>query len=146
METPFEIEYVYDAPIESVWKALTNVNEMKVWYFPQLIKFEPIVGFKFEFDDDGSNYKKEWTVTQVEDQRKLAHSWVYKGYPGFSEVTFNLFKEPDKTRLKLIHTGIESFPNDPHFARQRFENGWQTILGSNLKKHLENQPLSGNRR
>ena len=26
-----------------------------------------------------------------------------------------------------------SFPQHPHFARQRFESGWQQLLGSNLK-------------
>jgi uncharacterized protein YndB with AHSA1/START domain len=83
-----------------------------------------------------SLYQKEWRVTKVEDGRTLAHSWVYKGYPGSSEVTFELFKEGDKTRLKLTHTGLASFPTDAHFARHRFEEGWKQILGINLKNHL----------
>ena len=91
MDTPFLIEQVYDAPIEKMWQALTDKDKIKEWYFPQLKKFKPIVGFKFEFTDDGSNYKKEWRVTQVEEGRKLAHSWSYKDYPGSSEVTFELF-------------------------------------------------------
>jgi hypothetical protein len=67
----------------------------------------------------------------------LAHSWVYKGYPGSSEVIFELFEQDDKTRLKVTHTDIESFPRDPHFARHRFEEGWNRILGTNLKHFLE---------
>jgi uncharacterized protein YndB with AHSA1/START domain len=137
MDTPFIIEQVYDAPIEKVWQALTDKEKMKEWYFPQLKKFEPVVGFKFEFADDGSNYKKEWKVTQVEEEGKLAHSWVYKDYPGSSEVTFELFEEGNKTKLKLTHTGLASFPRDPHFARQRFEDGWKHILGNNLKNYLK---------
>jgi uncharacterized protein YndB with AHSA1/START domain len=140
METSFEFEQVYDAPIEKVWQALTHEDEMRAWYFPQLIKFEPVVGFDFVFSNDGSPYQKEWRVTQVDDGRLLAHNWIYKGYPGSSEVTFELFAEADKTLLKLTHTGLVSFPSDPHFARTRFENGWKNILGSNLKNHLENNP------
>jgi uncharacterized protein YndB with AHSA1/START domain len=136
MDTPFVLEQVYDAPIKKVWQALTDENRMRTWYFPQLMKFEPIVSFEFVFFNDGSLYQKEWRVTKVEDRRTLAHSWVYKGYPGSSEVTFELFKEGDKTRLELTHTGLASFPTDAHFARHRFEEGWKQILGINLKNHL----------
>ena len=137
METPFKYEQVYDASIEKAWQALTNEDEMRSWYFPQLIKFKPEVGFEFVFFNDGSPYQKEWRVTKVENGKLLAHSWIYKGYPGSSEVTFELFKEGAKTWLKLTHTGLASFPDDPHFARKRFEDGWKQILGVNLKNHLE---------
>jgi len=136
METPFKFEHVYDAPIEMVWRALTNENEMRAWYFPQLKEFKPIVGFDFVFANDGSSYQKEWRVTKVEYGSVLAHSWIYRGYAGSSEVNFELFKEGDKTRLILTHTGLASFPHDQHFARHRFEDGWKQILGINLKNHL----------
>jgi len=32
---------------------------------------------------------------------------------------------------------LESFPNDPHFKRERFEWGWDNLLGQNLKYLLE---------
>jgi len=137
METPFELEQVYDAPIEKVWQALADENKMRVWYFGQLRQFRPFVGFAFVFSNDGSGFQKEWRVTKVEDGRLLAHSWIYKGFPGSSEVSFELMDEGHKTRLKLTHTGLESFPPDPHFGRIRFENGWKQILGSNLKNYLE---------
>lgn len=113
--------------LKKVWQTLTETDKMRQWYFPQLTDFKPVVGFKFKFKDDGSAYQKEWTVTEVINGRKLAHTGVYNGYPGMSEVTFELFHEGDKTRLKLTHTGLESFPNDPHFARSRFEGGWATL-------------------
>ncbi len=137
MDIPFITEQVYEAPIEAVWLALTDEHKMREWYFPQLKKFEPVVGFQFQFADDGSEFKKEWRVTQVIDGRKLAHSWTYKGYPGSSEVTFELFKEGAGTKLKLTHTDLASFPHDPHFARHRFENGWKQILGTNLDNYIK---------
>lgn len=110
---------------------------MRVWDFAKLKKFEPVVGFKFEFGDGGLAYQKEWRVTQLVDGKKLAHSWIYKGYAGSSEVIFEFFDEGACTRLKLTHSGVASFPDDPHFARARFEAGWQNIIGGNLKNYLE---------
>ncbi|OUJ70422.1 hypothetical protein BXP70_23950 [Hymenobacter crusticola] len=137
MDTPFVLEQLYEAPLAQVWHALTEQDQLRAWYFPQLQEFKPVVGFEFKFTDEGSPYQKEWRVTQLVAGRKLAHSWMYKGYPGSSEVTFELVAEGNKTRLVLTHTGLASFPNDPHFARRRFENGWQQILGSNLKEQLK---------
>ena len=74
METPFHLEQVYDASIQQVWQALTDEHKMRDWYFPQLIKFKPLVGFEFVFSTDGSSYQKEWRVTKVDDGRVLAHS------------------------------------------------------------------------
>lgn len=112
---------------------------MKRWYFPQLRKFEAVVGFKFEFEDDNAGYQKEWFVTNVVEGRTLTHSWAYKGYPGISDVSFDLFKEGSSTRLRVTQTQLESFPDHPHFRRERFEMGWDNLLGQNLKKLLETE-------
>lgn len=136
MDVPFQLEHVYNASKEKVWEALTSRDAMQEWYFPQLTEFIPVVGFDFVFSDDGSKYQKQWSVTKVEDGRLFAHSWIYRGYPGISEVTFELVEEGNKTRLRLTHTGLASFPADPHFARQRFEDGWRRIITFNLTNYL----------
>jgi uncharacterized protein YndB with AHSA1/START domain len=137
MKIPLIKEFDYDVPIEKVWLALTDTNKMREWYFPQLQKFEPVAGYKFQFDDDNSEYHKEWIVTKVAEGKTLAHSWAYKGYSGRSEVTFDLFAEGNTTRLTITQTGLESFPDHPHFKRERFEWGWDYLLGQNLKRLFE---------
>ena len=130
-------EFIYNAAIDDVWKALTNVDKMRIWYFPQLLEFEPFAGYEFQFYDNRSEYQKKWIVTQVIEKKTLAHSWAYKGYPGTSEVTFDICAEENNTTLIVTQAGLESFPKDPHFAKERFENGWDTLLGQNLKHLLE---------
>ncbi|RDC55939.1 SRPBCC domain-containing protein [Pedobacter chinensis] len=137
MSTPLIKEFNYNAPIEKVWHAITNEDKMRKWYFPQLQKFKPLVGFKFQFDDNDAKYQKEWVVKKVIEGKTLAHSWAYKGYQGNSEVIFDLFSEENKTRLKVTQTDLDSFPDYPHFKRDRFAWGWDNLLGQNLKHLLE---------
>jgi uncharacterized protein YndB with AHSA1/START domain len=70
-------------------------------------------------------------------QRKLAYTWRYKGHEGNSLVTFELFADGNKTRLKLTHEGLETFPKTPAFARKNFMKGWTEIIGSSLKAFVE---------
>ena len=49
METkPLILERTYNAPIEKVWKAITDKDQMKEWYF-ELDEFKAEKGFKFQF-------------------------------------------------------------------------------------------------
>ena len=70
-------------------------------------------------------------------EEKIAYTWRYKGEPGDSLVTFELAPEGDNTRLKLTHTGIETFPRTPAYARKNFEAGWTAIIGSELQQFDE---------
>ena len=139
---PFEIERTYNAPVEKVWKAITNKDDMKQWYF-DLAEFKPEVGFEFQFTGGtkDKSYLHLCKITEVIERKKLAYSWRYDGYEGISFVTFELFDEgKDKTRLKLTHEGLETFPaNNPDFAKKNFAEGWTGIIGKSLKKFVEEQ-------
>ena len=143
INSPLVTEQVMPCPVSQVWDALIDENKMRSWYFPQLVAFRPIVGFQFKFADDDVEFHKTWQVLEVVDKEKLAHSWTYQGYPGNSTVCFELMETGGGTKLRVTHTGIASFPNQPHFARARFEQGWQTILKKNLKLFLENEGCRG---
>ena len=135
---PIVIERTFNAPVARVWRALTAVEEMREWYF-DLKDFKPEVGFEFEFvvEHEGTSYHHLCRVTKVAPEQKIAYTWRYKGEPGDSLVTIELFPEDDKTRVKLTHTGIETFPKTPAYARKNFENGWTTLIGSELKQFVE---------
>ena len=51
---PFVIERIYNAPVAKVWKAITDRDEMKEWYF-DLEEFRPEVGFEFGFTAGDNN-------------------------------------------------------------------------------------------
>jgi uncharacterized protein YndB with AHSA1/START domain len=132
------VERTLNAPVTRVWKALTDVDQMREWYF-DLKEFKPQVGFEFEFsvEHEGTTYHHLCRVTEVIPEKKIAYTWRYKSEPGDSLVTIELFAEGDNTRLKLTHTGIESFPKTPAYARKNFEQGWTAIIGTELKQFVE---------
>ena len=111
---------------------------MRQWYF-DFKEFKPQVGFEFEFivEHEGNSYHHLCRVTDVVPEKKIAYTWRYQGEPGDSLVSFELVPDGDKTRLKLTHTGIETFPKTPAYARKNFEAGWIAIIGSELKQFVE---------
>jgi uncharacterized protein YndB with AHSA1/START domain len=136
---PFVIERTYNAPVEKVWKAITDQGQMKEWYF-DIAEFKAEAGFKFQFSGKGSKgeeYLHLCEVKEVIPNKKLSYSWTYDNYEGYSVVTFELFDENGTTRLKLTHEGLETFPALPDFARESFVAGWTEIIGTSLKKYVE---------
>jgi uncharacterized protein YndB with AHSA1/START domain len=137
---PIQLERLFNAPIERVWKALTDKNEMKIWYF-DLKEFKPEIGFKFSFTGGPSpekQYLHVCEITEVIPGKKLSHSWRYDGYPGNSFLTIELSPQGNKTLLKLTHKDLGTFPQDnPDFAVENFEEGWNSFIHDSLKNYLE---------
>jgi len=104
-----------------------------------LKEFKAEVGFEFEFtvEHEGTSYRHLCKITEVIPQKKIAYTWRYAGEEGDSLVTFELFADGDKTRLRLTHEGLETFPKLPAYARAKFEAGWTEIIGSSLKQFVE---------
>lgn len=137
---PVTVERVFNAPVSKVWTAITDKDEMKKWYF-DLPEFKAEVGFQFEFmggPPDGIQYRHLCEVTEVIPEKKLTHSWRYDGYAGNSFVTWELFEQGDQTLLRLTHRGLETFPKEnPDLAAKNFAEGWNAIINTSLKNHLE---------
>jgi uncharacterized protein YndB with AHSA1/START domain len=147
METePFVIERVFEAPISKVWKAITDKEDMKHWYF-DLKEFKPEVGFEFQFYGGPADkqYLHLCKVTEVVVGKRITYSWRYDGYAGNSFVTFELFEEGSKTRIKLTHRGLETFPKDnTDLANENFAEGWTQLIGTSLKSYLEKAAVVSN--
>jgi len=75
-EKPLVKEVLLNAPASKVWKAITNKDQMKKWYF-DLAEFKPEVGFEFQFH--AGDEKKQWLhlckITEVAAGKKLTYSW-----------------------------------------------------------------------
>ena len=135
---PLVVERTFAAPVATVWKALTNNEALQKWFFP-LKEFKPQAGFTFQFtvEHDGNTFVHDCKVTAAIPSKKLAYTWRYAGQKGDSLVTIDLVPEGDKTKVTLTHTGLETFPKTPSYARANFIMGWTQIIGTSLKDYVE---------
>ncbi len=136
----FTTERIFKATRKDVWRALTEKDLMKQWYF-DLAEFKAEVGFTFGItggEEGGVQYLHHFEILEVIPERKLKHTWCFVGYEGISYLTYELFDEGENTKLILTHSGLETFPSDiPDFEYKKFEIGWNHILDISLKNFLE---------
>jgi uncharacterized protein YndB with AHSA1/START domain len=141
--SPVIIETILNAPAEAVWQAITDKNKMEKWYF-KVPEFKPEVGFEFKYyggEEGGRRYPTSCKILAVEPGRKLVHTWSYDDYPHQTIVTFELFPEGAKTKLRLTHEGLETMPPEyPGVSAQDHREGWTHIIGTSLKQFVEKQP------
>lgn len=134
---PIGKEVTLDAPASKVWRTLTDKDELKQWCF-DMEAFQPVAGFQFQFygEKDGHKFLHLCKVIEAEVEKKMKWLWTYEEVPGDTYVTFELFPEGDKTKLRLTHEGLEKLPQDDNYAKNNFAEGWNMILEELLPKFL----------
>ena len=140
-EEPIVVQETYHSTIDEVWKSITEVTEMRKWYFNNIEAFEPQVGFKTQFtvQVEGRVYPHIWQITEVIPNEKIAYSWKFEGYKGEGLVTFALNQMADGVQLTLTSEGLDSFPGDiPEFTRESGLAGWNYFIKESLKGYLGN--------
>ncbi len=141
MSRPIIIEQKVNAPAERVWKALTDRNEMNIWYFdiPDFVLKEGAV-FNFYEPGEERKYHHQAEILEIIPEKKLKHTWFY---PEFSEqkttVTWEIFQDGENTFVRLTHENVNAF-NDlgENFSEKAFTEGWTQIIEHSLKRYLEN--------
>ncbi len=139
---PIVVEQTFNAPVKAVWKAITDKDQMRQWFFETMIDFDPESGFETQFNVrcEDRDYSHLWKVTDVVPEKRIAYDWRYGGYPGNSTVLWELSETPNGTKLKLTHEGHETFPqDDPVFSRDSGQSGWDWFICESLKAFLERQ-------
>lgn len=137
---PIIVEQSFPVEPETVWRAVTDPVLMRQWYFEPIADFRPEVGFETEFDVEtgGRTFRHRWKVTNVVPGRSITYTWRYDGFPGVGSTEWKLSKTPEGTRLLLICSGIESFPQDiPEFTRESGQAGWEYFIQGSLPSFLK---------
>nr|WP_321223248.1 SRPBCC domain-containing protein [uncultured Psychroserpens sp.] len=138
-DAPIIVEAIFEHSIERVWNAITQVKEMRIWFFDNIPAFEPKVGFKtmFNVSTKDRDFLHIWEIIQVIPKQKIVYHWAYEGYKGNAFVTFELVEQNFQTKLILTNLVIEDFPDDiPDFEWKSCQAGWNYFIKNSLATHL----------
>ena len=141
MHENVKISVKVNAPLVTVWYAITNKEQMKNWYF-DVPDFEPKIGNNFSFygGDENEEYHHFCDIVDLIPNEKLKYSWTY---PEISKektlVKWELKPENEGTIVTLTHKGLEAFEHlGENFKIHSFRKGWEDIVGKSLKEFVEN--------
>jgi uncharacterized protein YndB with AHSA1/START domain len=125
------------APPERVWGAITQPEQLTVWYAPGCNWEIPAlqVGATAKFYNTETDIALH-TIRVVDPPRRFALAWEEMGMPMLT--TFALEKEKNGTRVTITESGYEQLP--PEIRHKRFEETASGYAGSlvNLKAFVEN--------
>ncbi len=141
-DPPIVLKEVFEATVKQVWSAITDVDQMKKWYFPQLTSFKAEEGFEttFSLQHENRTFTHLWKILEVIPYQRIKYQWNYKEFLGDSFVSFDLIEENGKTKLKIYNEVLEDFPQDiPEFKRESGVEGWNYLIKQSLKQYLEAQ-------
>lgn len=139
-EPPVIVSQNFTQSVETVWNAITEVSEMKQWFFDNIPDFKAEVGFQTQFNvkAPSRDFMHLWTVTEVIPQQKIVYNWKYEDLAGDSFVTFELQELDSETKLTVSTTVIEDFSDEiPEFARESCVGGWNYFIKEQLVAFLQ---------
>ncbi len=146
-----EMQFDIEAPVEAVWKALTDADELTNW-FPLNARVKPGVGgsISMGWGKDLADCDLDSSIRVWEENKHLQYVWIDatppdqvaeakangKYAPVPVAVDFHLEALGSTTRLRLVHSGFSPDPSWDH-QYDGTVRGWKFELRG-LKHYLEN--------
>lgn len=128
------LERMLDAPIEKVWRYLTEADLRSQWFmggsdaqadseFELLVDHDKLSEDEVSYPEGYAAFKGSvWTEKVIRfEPPRLLETTFQSGKNG--KVTYELFSEGDRTRLVLTHSGFQS-----PVGAQDFGSGWTSHL------------------
>jgi len=133
-------EIVIDAPIESVWKAITDAEELTRWFVEEA-SVTPGVGGAFVIswggDEKGQSRIDEWEPNRKLRVTLMPFEMGAAKYDGTTPMVdeYTIERRDGKTVLRLVSSGIPDTPEWDSFYNGT-NTGWKSFLRA-MRHYLE---------
>ena len=134
-QTTLQVKRTFGASRERVFRAWTNAEELRHWFFPStdytvvISMLDLRVGGKYQLEmhhkDSGNVHRLEGIYREVKPPQKLVFTWQWESGPEASEtlVTVEFHDLGPSTEIVLTH---EHLPNLEE--RDKHSHGWTGCL------------------
>lgn len=127
------------APVSAVWKALTDENMIREYFYGTNVESAWKKGSAITFTGEweGEEYTDKGTILEIEPDKKLRFdfwssvSGLEDKPENYAEITYSLKEEKEETVLTVTQQGFKDREAYDHSTE-----GWKEVLG-NLKELLE---------
>lgn len=147
MENEIRRSVILSAPIDRVWKAISDANEFAIWFRAKVSKpFEPGASIQCQSTYPGHEGDSwEMTIIEMTPPTRLSYQWpAYYGHDSDRDgtldplltVTFDLEPCAEGTKLTVTETGFANLPAD--YAPTAFrdnDHGWKEQL-QNIESYV----------
>ena len=132
---PIEKKVVINAPVNKIWKALTESDKIEQWMLMSNT-FKPVLNNQFVFKGEmnGNKFDIKCKVLEMEENKKLVYSWSGPFFEGSTIVSIQLKGNKGGTELTLIHSGWAENQKD---VRESHSKGWDERFVEKLKEVIE---------
>ena len=134
-----ELQQDFNVSANELWRAITEHDQMIEWCFENIPDFEPIVGFRTQFDVCSGErvFSHIWTVTEVIRHQKIVYDWAYQAYKGKASLSLEVVDRGSTSTLLLSHEVLEDFEdNIPEFTIEACKGGWNYFIKERLLNYL----------
>jgi uncharacterized protein YndB with AHSA1/START domain len=134
-----EREVVIDAPVERVWRLVTEAEHLGRWFGDAgaEVELRPGGALELRWTEHGASRGR---VEAVEPRRLFAFRWAPFKNPGgldptegnSTRVEFTLSEEGDGTRLRVVESGFETLATSEEQRQSNLDGnteGWRMELG-----------------
>ena len=138
-DSPIIVEQLFHNSVDEVWKAITELDQMKEWFFDNIPDFKPEVGFRTQFNVNAPSryFMHLWEVTKVMPNKMIVTNWRFEELEGNSLVIFELTSIGNKTKLTVTNKLTQDFDDSiPEFKRESCIGGWNYFIKERLVQFL----------
>lgn len=106
------IEREMKADVAAVWRALTDLHELRAWWAVPIVDFRSDLGGGFKLRFIGRDREDAFKYSTWDTNWRIGGKWTYNWLEGAVEEMLSIVDTTEGVRVTIEHTNFDSFGAD----------------------------------
>lgn len=106
------LELEISSDLAAVWRALTDLHELRAWWGQPVVGLQADVGGGFELRYPGHDRTDRFTFNTWDPDWRVGGQWTYNWLDGAVDEMLSLTGLNGRVRVSVEQTGFQTFGND----------------------------------